>query len=724
MSVPLPSPSPLSPAPPPSGGGATAKPIPSSRSRPTPISIGAHSPSSPGAIGTGAGTGGGAGAGAGSLKYRAPSSIGRSFHDDNWRDRSPAPGSHVGNGNGSVSAGPGGIAQSLGNGNGGRGPERTVGFEKRGDAASARGGSLGGGGGGGGGVGSGLTREKEKDKKDEKDADGKAALSHVPCRFFKAGACTAGDSCPFSHAAPDSAKREICQWFLKGNCKFGHKCALAHVRPGEPMSMDRKNKKAAQLEARAESAPNGSASLGSSLGNSASKRPPSALPVGSFGHGSHGHGHAHSHGQGHGHGDETGASPVPIRSALSSSLASPPTGRITASSPLREPFGPPSGGLANSPSTGFAAHPRSAHPAFASSPSRPSPLSASFGSGSVPAPLSLKNSMGNPLGSPLRPPVTAAPAFSSSFSQATVPLDRAPAQPVPLSASFAGPGDNASSSLHKSIWARSDVPAEPLSPRRPIPRSGSRREDVFVDEDDHGEEFLPSSLSDLLTPLERARRMSRRDSQDSSYSPSRAAFAAQAPPPLWGGERLAQSAGATMGPKGFLQGLWSADGEDARKAPGPHGHDFSFGPATAQPAGPRTSLLTQQRSPTSPSTSPIGQGSGSIGDRFAGLGNGAAPGPHPPAGAEPYLRNLGDPDSPSSRALKEHAPGQSLPGGLASALSRLHLRGPRSPSGLSAGGVGAAWGQAGAEGEGEGEAEGGRTPRREEHDEGLFAMDG
>lgn len=30
-----------------------------------------------------------------------------------------------------------------------------------------------------------------------------AALSHVPCRFFKAGACTAGESCPFSHAAPD-----------------------------------------------------------------------------------------------------------------------------------------------------------------------------------------------------------------------------------------------------------------------------------------------------------------------------------------------------------------------------------------------------------------------------------------------------------------------------------------------------------------------------------------
>ena len=105
---------------------------------------------------------------------------------------------------------------------------------------------------------------------------------------------------------------------------------------------------------------------------------------------------------------------------------------------------------------------------------------------------------------------------------------------------------------------------------------------------------MPSSLSDLLTPKERARRMSRRDSQDSFSASPRGAFAAG----MWGGgERLAQSAGPTMGP-GFLQGLWSAEGGDVRKGAQLDGDDFTFGPGTAQPH-PRQSLLTQQKSPTS-----------------------------------------------------------------------------------------------------------------------------
>ncbi|CAA7270025.1 unnamed protein product [Cyclocybe aegerita] len=75
-------------------------------------------------------------------------------------------------------------------------------------------------------------------------------LSHVPCKFFKVGGCTAGSSCPFSHtAAEPGAQKETCTWFVKGNCKFGHKCALAHVLPGQSMAMDRKNKKAAQVAA-------------------------------------------------------------------------------------------------------------------------------------------------------------------------------------------------------------------------------------------------------------------------------------------------------------------------------------------------------------------------------------------------------------------------------------------------------------------------------------------
>ncbi|KAF8830313.1 hypothetical protein HHX47_DHR2000607 [Lentinula edodes] len=79
-------------------------------------------------------------------------------------------------------------------------------------------------------------------------------LSHVPCKFYKVGSCTAGSSCPFSHSGVSGpgAQKDVCAWFVKGNnCKFGHKCALAHVLPGQSMSMDRKNKKLAQQQAQA-----------------------------------------------------------------------------------------------------------------------------------------------------------------------------------------------------------------------------------------------------------------------------------------------------------------------------------------------------------------------------------------------------------------------------------------------------------------------------------------
>jgi hypothetical protein len=79
-------------------------------------------------------------------------------------------------------------------------------------------------------------------------------LSHVPCKFYKVGSCTAGSSCPFSHTGVTGpgAQKDVCAWFVKGNnCKFGHKCALAHVLPGQSMSMDRKNKMLAQQQAQA-----------------------------------------------------------------------------------------------------------------------------------------------------------------------------------------------------------------------------------------------------------------------------------------------------------------------------------------------------------------------------------------------------------------------------------------------------------------------------------------
>ncbi|WFD33097.1 hypothetical protein MSPP1_004154 [Malassezia sp. CBS 17886] len=75
----------------------------------------------------------------------------------------------------------------------------------------------------------------------------KEALGQVPCKFFRNNGCSAGDACPFAHTVPGEGQpKAVCQWYLKGSCRFGHRCALAHILPGQPMSMDRKNKRAAQ----------------------------------------------------------------------------------------------------------------------------------------------------------------------------------------------------------------------------------------------------------------------------------------------------------------------------------------------------------------------------------------------------------------------------------------------------------------------------------------------
>ncbi|RYO86490.1 hypothetical protein DL764_009001 [Monosporascus ibericus] len=60
------------------------------------------------------------------------------------------------------------------------------------------------------------------------DARSPPNTSHVPCKFFRQGACQAGSACPFSHDL-STASETICKYFAKGNCKFGPKCANIHV---------------------------------------------------------------------------------------------------------------------------------------------------------------------------------------------------------------------------------------------------------------------------------------------------------------------------------------------------------------------------------------------------------------------------------------------------------------------------------------------------------------
>jgi cleavage and polyadenylation specificity factor subunit 4 len=390
------------------------------------------------------------------------------------------------------------------------------------------------------------------------------------------------------------------------------------------------------------------------------------------------------------------ASPVAIRSALSSSIQSPPpSGGRHPSSPMREPFGPPSAGI----SSGFGRSPGQG--VFASSPSRPSPLSASFSNRppGLPGSLALKSSATVAMHSPLRPPTSASSGmFSSSYSHVHLPPNER-GNTGPLSASFA---DNTHASTARNIWAQSATPEEPLSPRRPILKHPRKSTEVFMDEEDeedHGEDFLPASLNDLLTPAERARRLSRRDSNDShSYgvSPARAGFLSAQWGPN-GTERLAQSAGANLGPANFLQSLWSTDGADRRRVngdiPGQQPHSG---------LGGRSSLLTQTKSPNSP-------------QRFS---SSISPAKESNLNGNLYpLRPTPHPSSPSAKAINEHAPGKSLPGGVATALSRLHLYNPDeqspTPGGISK----------------EVTPPQGTVPlpnKGEDHedDDGLFAMDG
>ncbi|KAL5378619.1 hypothetical protein DPSP01_009030 [Paraphaeosphaeria sporulosa] len=57
------------------------------------------------------------------------------------------------------------------------------------------------------------------------------STSHVPCKFYRQGACQAGKACPFLHSDEPLTERAPCKYFTKGNCKFGHKCMLAHILP-------------------------------------------------------------------------------------------------------------------------------------------------------------------------------------------------------------------------------------------------------------------------------------------------------------------------------------------------------------------------------------------------------------------------------------------------------------------------------------------------------------
>ncbi|KAL0573756.1 hypothetical protein V5O48_008199 [Marasmius crinis-equi] len=390
-------------------------------------------------------------------------------------------------------------------------------------------------------------RSKEKDRDDrgergnsksqQKSSSSKTKdLSHVPCKFFKVGSCTAGSSCPFSHSVVEpGGQKDVCAWFVKGNCKFGHKCALAHVLPGQSMSMDRKNKKAAQVAAGG--GKNDSKSSGRAGKRDTQGRPPALMSLkasitpsapapaikdtdfASLGvldetsklPSAPAHGKQPSTSQS---GPDIGPSATknpssgPNETAEEKEAPSTPAKPVSPSLPVSSPrradrdrspaSGPPNDfGPIGSP-------PRSIN---ATSPhSRPHPVSRlngdSFSPGTSP---SARNNVGTPTNHFLSASPFSAPGTQTGFN---ISERSGMGIATSLGSGFAMDGG---SSRNKPTWGSQVENEDNIATRRALAMEANAAGNTGDGGDDL-EDFLPSSLTDLLTPEERSRRMSRSNS--------------------------------------------------------------------------------------------------------------------------------------------------------------------------------------------------------------------
>ncbi|KAJ7430517.1 hypothetical protein B0H11DRAFT_927841 [Mycena galericulata] len=456
-------------------------------------------------------------------------------------------------------------------------------------------------------------REKDEGRGGgKKSAASKAKdLSHVPCKFYKVGSCTAGSSCPFSHSLVEpGGQKDVCAWFVKGNCKFGHKCALAHVLPGQTMAMDRKNKKAAQIAAGGAKRDGGGG--GEGKGRGGSKR--------EGGGGGNGNG-ARNNNNGLLAGGSTAptrARPpmnMPLKATISPSAPAPPLkdtdfasfGVLDEASQLptaparRKSPDPPT----TTSATGNNKPPSPTLPV--SAPRRPSVNSPSpskdFGPiGSPPSSASAtspSSRMRAGLGSGT-PPTTQNGFLSTSPFSAPGPTT----QSVFLSSGGGAYGEGGgarkglamggmgmAASLGSGIamgmggaggWNGNGTPSSPhrgslLSASRAAAANSSSSLNVNGYRDDMGingrvgrepsegedfEDFLPSSLTDLLTPEERSRRMSRTNSGQGGGG---VVIAGGGGGGGGGGHRYSRSVPAPSLLGGDLKSIWAAQAQDTHQ---------------------------------------------------------------------------------------------------------------------------------------------------------------
>ena len=560
----------------------------------------------------------------------------------------------------------------------------------------------------------------------------------MPCKFFKVGSCTAGSACPFSHTSIEPGQKDICTWFVKGNCKFGHKCALAHILPGQSMAMDRKNKKAAQQQANA-------TNQGRDGGRSKRSRPSgvngnegrnpllsgSTAPTRVLGNASR---------------------PSPFKATISPSAPAPPVkdidftlsglpdedeelssaparGRSPSREDVKETTKDKDAEDASEDSKEITVETKPPSPPHVTIPSAPrrvvkptSPKVNEFGAiGSSPTSVSPRNR--GPLNnlSPGTSPSRGLGVLSSSpFSAPGHQTTFAPYDRTQDSLDF-----RSRAGLAASLGANQTFAGELLSStQRPVVlRTDSLGESAVEVED-----LVPGSLTDLLTPEERFRRMSRskadaeglqRTSAESHHRHSRSVPApsilseirsiwtepgiAGSPDQrtglggglgngtpssftsnsTFGGPTMEDALAPSNASAAFLSGMHRYLGNKAPQQPQqqqrttlrpppvlhPNSYSASTNPLLSYSAGLNGSALSPSR------VSALSNQMHDLGHQDAYTTNDV------PGRPIPGFRGEGREDknmtlSPSTRALQSHEPGQSLPQGLAAGYSRIHALPP------------------------------------------------
>ncbi|KAJ6601626.1 hypothetical protein B0H10DRAFT_676749 [Mycena sp. CBHHK59/15] len=419
-------------------------------------------------------------------------------------------------------------------------------------------------------------REKDDGRGgNKKSAASKAKdLSHVPCKFYKVGSCTAGSSCPFSHSLVEpGGQKDVCAWFVKGNCKFAHKCALAHVLPGQPMAMDRKNKKAAQIAAG---------------GAKNSDRD-----------GGKGRGGSRREGGGARNTLLAGGSTAPTRARPPMNMSLKATISPSAPAPPLKDTDFASFGVLDESTQLPTAPARNKSPS-PSATKPPSPVTLPVSAPRRPSTSTSPSKDFGPIGSPPSSATSPARMSDTPPTQVNGFLSTSPFSAPGTQSVFLGYGESGRKVMAASLGSGMAMGGGPggwnggaqasSSPLRgsllSASRANGREVDISIEYDDFGgkgrrrggaledtgedlEDFLPSSLTDLLTPEERSRRMSR---TNSAQSPPVGGFEGSSPHrhglgvPLaaggggGGGHRYSRSVPAPSLLGGDLKSIWSDQG--------------------------------------------------------------------------------------------------------------------------------------------------------------------